>query len=141
FEFGCNAGWNLSAIQEVSRAKCTGIDINSEAAIQAQGCGLDVAISGEIDVPEMYPSELVLTCGVLIHVAPKDLPGTMERLVDVSCDYLLAIEYASESGAEEPIEYRGQQGLLWRRDFGKLYEEFGLKLVDKGDPGKAFDRC
>jgi hypothetical protein len=45
----------------------------------------------------------------------------------VSRQYLLAIEYFSVK--PESIEYRGQSGLLWKRDFGGAYLDLFPDLV------------
>jgi len=63
----------------------------------------------------------------------------MQKIVDQSYRYVLAVEYESEQ--EEEIEYRGHTGKLWRRPFGKLYEEMGLRLVGKIENAPGFDSC
>ena len=49
---------------------------------------------------------------------------------DFSARYVLAIEYASET--EEMVEYRGHKDRLWKRNYGKLYEQLGLKILHTG---------
>lgn len=138
-ELGCNAGWNLSAIKRAfPDVSVFGVDINESAIDEALSAGLNVfhGHSGWMEC-----ADLSFTAGVLIHIHPDDLHETMANIVDASYDYVLAVEYASESGEEEAIEYRGQSDLLWRRNYGKLYQDMGLELVDKFDAGDAFDRC
>lgn len=146
YEVGCNAGWNLSAIRRVAPdASLAACEINEVAAAQARVAGhksidpLEArsALGLYSQVAPLF--DLVFTAGVLIHVAPRDLLKTMTAIVDASADYVLAVEYASER--EEEVEYRGQKGLLWKRPYGVLYQQMGLKLVETGDPGPAFDRC
>ncbi len=76
--------------------------------------------------------DIVFTCGVLIHIPPKDLLKACSEIVRVSNRYVLAIEYF----AAEPIEkkYRGQHNLMWKRDFGAFYmDNFPeLKYVSSG---------
>lgn len=150
FEVGCNAGWNLSAIQRACpSARLNGCEINMNAVLQAQAAGLNVSHKDALFALSRYQvvdtwivtAELVATVGVLIHIPPDKLDGYMRLIATASSDYVLAVEYASLSGDEEPVEYRGQQGLLWRRDFGRLYQELGLKLIESGDAGPGFDRC
>lgn len=136
-EYGCNAGWNLSAIRSVfpDTGLC-GVEINVLAAKQARACNIDVHCS----LPDsLYSYELVFTAGVLIHVPPQDLTETMENLINVSCDYVLAVEYAAD--AEEMVVYRGHKNKLWKRNYGKLYEELGLAMVAEGNAGAGFDKC
>jgi trans-aconitate methyltransferase len=144
FEYGCNAGWNLSAIQlAYPQARVSGIDINPMAVTRAMCAGLDVQLRGPAAIASMFDgpmAELTFTAGVLIHIPPENLEGVMRGLVIASFDYVLAVEYPSISGEEEPVEYRGKTGMLWRRDYGALYEALGLKLVDKYS-AHGFDRC
>lgn len=134
-EFGCNAGFNLMAIRALRfRMAITGIEINELAAKQASSAGFPVMQR----IPSSYTYDLVFTAGVLIHVAPENLQQTMRSIANHSDKYVLSVEYESE--VEEEIEYRGEMGKLWRRPFGKLYEDMGLKLVEKW-PAEGFDRC
>ena len=136
-EFGCNAGWNLSAIKRgCPDAKVYGNEINQKALRHALAAGLDVSVALPYNY---YPFELVFTCGVLIHIAPEDLQATMQSIVDASCDYVLAVEYAADQ--EEEVLYRGYGGKLWKRPYGKLYQDMGLTLVQEFDAGEGFDRC
>ena len=63
--------------------------------------------------------DLVFTSGVLIHIAPEDLQRATAEIVRVSKKYILCIEYFSHK--PESIAYRGQQNLLFKRDFGSFY--------------------
>ena len=139
YEVGCNAGWNLSAIKRAfPDVRCAGSEINALARLQAQATGLYVYSSGAAF--ETAPHiELVFTAGVLIHIEPAKLQDMMEQIIALSAQYVLAIEYAADEETE--VEYRGQRGLLWKRPFGKLYEELGLRQVVCWDAGPGFDNC
>lgn len=143
YEVGCNAGWNLSAIRRAfPDVVVAGCDVNEKAIIQAQAAGLRHALCGEIDpnnIDRGQSSELVFTAGVLIHIAPDELPGLMQKIVRTSARYVLAVEYAADK--EEEVEYRGHAGKLWRRPFGALYEALGMRLVQHGLAGQGFDSC
>ena len=141
YEFGCNAGYNLSAIKRACPdVDVWGTDINARAAGQAQAAGLNVWLTdNNATAPYECVAELTFSCGVLIHIPPDNLKRTMQMLIDKSYDYVLAVEYASP--VDEMIEYRGQKNLLWKRPYGELYKELGLELVDQDDAGPAFDRC
>lgn len=144
FEYGTNAGWNLSAIQQAyTQARVSGVDINASAVTRAMCAGLDVQLinpSTYVSMMDGPMAELTFTAGVLIHIPPEQLEGVMKAISNASYDYVLAVEYASLTGQEEPVEYRGKQGMLWRRDYGALYQKMGLKLVDKYN-ADGFDRC
>lgn len=146
-EVGCNAGWNLSAIRKVAPwANICGIDINAAAVRQAKLAGLD-AYEGTIDewaLGNPDSKELVFTCGVLIHMPQPELEQMMRAIIEVSSRWVLAIEYH----ADEPthVHYRGRDDMLWRRPFGRMYEEMGLRPVAIQGPTfldkmHGFDDC
>lgn len=142
YEVGCNVGYNLSAIKHSIHGynvQLAGEDVNEDAAWIARTAGLDVLWFSRTLCSAS--TELVFTAGVLIHIAPQDLKAFMQRIVDASCDYVLAIEYEAEQ--EEEVIYRGHAGKLWKRPYGRMYEAMGLKLVETGKVGKedGFDDC
>lgn len=145
YEFGCNVGYNLSAIRRAfPDVAVAGEDLNEQAVSRAIHAGnlLEVFLSRD-DICSQR-RELAFTAGVLIHIAPADLELFMRRVISASCDWVLAIEYPPQDSprGEEPIDYRGRAGLLWRRNYGALYEHLGLKIVDYGELTKpAFDNC
>lgn len=76
--------------------------------------------------------DLVFTNGVLIHIAPEDLGRIVDEIVRVSKRYVLCSEYFSHTPEEKP--YHGQDGLLFKRDFGAFYLDRhpSLQIVDYG---------
>lgn len=76
--------------------------------------------------------DLVFTSGVLIHIAPADLQRATDEVVRVANKFVLCIEYFSHK--PESIEYRGRNGLLFKRDFGAFYQDTypALKCRDYG---------
>lgn len=135
-EFGCNAGWNLSAIKYFSDVHVCGHEINPDAIEQAFSAGLNVC-----NFESLPKAELVFTAGVLIHISPEDIDSVMDEIIAASYDYVLAVEYESHTGDVEPVEYHGNTDMLWRRDYGKMYQDKGLTLVEKFDAGEGFDNC
>jgi len=79
-----------------------------------------------------YQRDLVFTKGVLIHLNPAVLPEIYKKMYKASKKYILVAEYYNPTPVE--IEYRGNKGFLFKRDFaGELLETFkDLKLVDYG---------
>lgn len=146
-EAGCGSGWNLRAIRKTETPPLAlwGCDISPAAIEEAGDAGLSVVSASLFDLKAEWPCpegafDLVFTCGVLIHVAPQDLPRAMDSIISVSNRYVLAVEYADE--AEVEVNYRGHAERLWRRPFGRLYQEKGLTLLAEGEaPADAFDRC
>lgn len=141
-EVGCNAGWNLEALKKLRpEAIMSGIDLNKDSLDEAYGKGFDVWEGSGVDLFTMADSdgnvlfpagccEMAFTCGVLIHVPPDELKQVMAAIRDVSSQYVVAVEY--EDTVTRAIEYQGQEGLLWARPYGKLYEELGLSLIETG---------
>ena len=143
YEVGCNAGWNLSAIRRASPdVALHGVEVNGRAYRQARAAGIvGLHNAPALEILRFYESEfdLVFTAGVLIHVAPAEIEATMRAIVNASADYVLAVEYAADK--EEEVLYRGQSGMLWRRNYGQLYQDMGVQLVQQWDAGAGFDRC
>jgi spore coat polysaccharide biosynthesis protein SpsF len=140
-EVGCNIGSNLRAIRKADPSiDVYGLDINQTAIREASDAGLSVFEADALDVCNYGVFDMVASCGVLIHVAPDDLDEVMNSIIMASRKWVLAVEYADET--EIALEYRGNTGKLWRRPFGELYANKGLKLVEEFDaPSEAFDRC
>jgi len=146
-EVGCNRGHNLKVLAELLGQGCdvVGVEPNRYALeLARQATAKAGVLHGNIfDLPFKDSFfDMVLTAGVLIHVAPSDLPAALDELHRVSRRYLLAIEYFAQQ--EEAIRYRGQDGLLWKRDFLRAYlDQFPhLSLVQQGYWGvdSGFDR-
>ena len=141
WEWGCGPGWNLTAIHAAADNKFRpwlpevyGTECNESAIEQAITAGLPV----DEFIPN-FKCEIAMTVGALIHVPPEDLQDMMQEIIDTSCDYVLAVEYFNETPKE--IEYHGHKGKLWAMDYGKKYQEMGLKLIAQGGAGDGFDDC
>lgn len=141
-DVGCNAGFNLHALRQINpEFEMSGVDVNRSALEMAQAAGFDVQESSATKLVELFGqgcADLVITSGVLIHVGPDELREVMEAIRDASAQYVIAIEY--EASEPQEVNYRGHEGKLWRRPFGKLYEELGLSLVETG-VAQGFDQC
>lgn len=146
-ELGCNTGDNLLTLQTFCpTAALAGIEINGWAIGRARkrlfadvvnhpeyiANGGPELIHGSILTEHAPQSELAFTKGVLIHIAPVDLPRAYENLYLASSRYILVAEYYSRQPQE--IEYRGHAGALWKRDFaGEMMDRYPtLRLVDYG---------
>jgi SAM-dependent methyltransferase len=139
-EVGCNAGWNLQAIQEASghNPLLAGIEPNDAARAEAQAKGFSVTQSWGRWKDEF---DLVFTAGVLIHVPPAGLEVTMRSIIQASRRHVVCIEYADDVVME--VKYRGEWELLWRRPYGEMYEKLGLKILGEAylPPESGFDNC
>jgi pseudaminic acid biosynthesis-associated methylase len=133
-EFGPNLGLNLIALRRLlPRARFAAVEINASAAgkLRALG-GIDVVHDSISKFEPQATFDLVLSSGVLIHIAPDDLPAVYERMYRSCGRYIALFEYYNPTPVE--IEYRGHKGKLFKRDFaGDLMEKYpDLKLVDYG---------
>lgn len=138
-EIGTNAAWNLRAINAADPiSELAGCDINEEA-IGAALIGLpmaDIALASAMNAPGAFPDyhfDLVLTAGVLIHIPPEEIKQVMTNIIELSGEWVLAIEY--EASQEEEVLYRGHDGKLWKRPYGNLYQKMGRTLVHKQELG------
>lgn len=143
FEFGCNAGWNLRAIQSVAPSTDVyGADVNQAAVNEARAAGVEAQVISEHGIAGMYEPrsmDLVITAGVLIHIPPEQLDRTMRSLIDLSGRYICAVEY--DADREEEVEYRGHKGALWKRPYGAIFESMGMRQVFVVPDVEGFDNC
>ena len=127
-EVGANIGLKLAGLRRVlgPSVRLSALEPNPEACAQlraAKGLALaEVLESDGYRIPAPDDSyDLVFTNGVLIHVPPDRLATVMREICRVSRRYVLCAEYFSRTPTEIP--YRGEAGLLWKRDFGRTYLE------------------
>jgi hypothetical protein len=116
--------------------------VNLKAVNEARAQGFEVQHVGPHGIAGLYEPgsmDLVFTAGVLIHIAPADLERTMRDLIELSGRFVIAVEYHEDEGEVE-VEYRGNAGALWRRNYGKLYQDMGLRLLSTGEAA-GFDNC
>ena len=132
-EFGAGTGQNMLAISRLlPDADMIGVEINEKAA---QMIPVGNIIRGSIFdfAPSNYDrAQLSMTKGLLIHIAPEDLPRIYDLLVCSTLKYLLIAEYYSPKPRE--IEYQGSSNKLWARDFaGEIMRTHrGVELIDYG---------
>lgn len=106
-EIGCGNGRNLACFQ---RARRTGVDVDTRILPHGGVCGSAIAL------PFLDRSfDLVLTCGVLIHLAAEALPAAYDEVARVARQHVLLVEY--EDSHDRAIPWRGQQEALWARPF------------------------
>lgn len=135
-EVGCNVGGNLEWIAPLLPAGRTlGVDINRSAIrrLHERLPDVDALWSPGRELPfRDRHFDLVFTMGVLIHQPEATLPLVMSEMVRCSSRYVLCGEYYDETTVEVP--YRGNDGALFRRDYGGMFlERFpDLTLVGTG---------
>ena len=136
-EIGPNLGLNLRALQAVAEMDLWGVEPNGSARQKLVDDGVlpaDRVFEGfGHDIPLADGAvELTFTITVLIHVDPSLLEKTLREIHRVSSKYILCGEYFSPRA--ETLTYRGEDGLLFRNDFGARYLDLfpDLELVDYG---------
>lgn len=145
-EVGCTQGDNLIHLaRHVPADRIWGVDINPVVldALRGHVPGVHPVLGVARDLP--FPDDsfdLVVTVGLLIHIPDEALEQVMGELVRVSSRYVLSGEYH----ADEPtrITYRGHDDVLFKRDYGRLYQEWfpELDLVEERflTKDEGFDR-
>lgn len=142
-EVGCNLGRNLAALLPMV-AEVHAVEPNLEVMERARAdprlTGARIQAGSAFDLPFADGSiDLVFTSGVLIHIAPEDLPRAVDEVVRVARRYVLCIEYFSHEPVAVP--YRGLEGQLFKRDFGQYYLDRHpeLRVLDYGFFWKPVD--
>lgn len=132
-ELGAGAGMNIRALRHlIPMATLHAVEMNPVAA-ESLRLVSDHVIEGS--VLDMRPSrryDLVLTKGLLIHIHPDKLNELYITMHELSRAFILICEYYNPTPVE--VVYRGEQGLLWKRDFaGEMLDRFpDLSLSDYG---------
>ena len=123
-EVGCNIGLQLRCLQEMGFTNLYGIELQHYAVEKAKEIVKNVNIiqGSGFDIPfkDSY-FDVVVTNGVLIHIAPDDLPRIMSEMVRCSKKYVWGFEYFASSLVN--INYRGNEGFLWKADYSKIFQE------------------
>lgn len=134
-ELGAGAGNNLLAIRKLlPKVRLAAVEINKTAAKTLKNRIKNVDVK-ECSIFKFNPKEkfdFVLSKGVLIHINPTKLKNVYDLMYSSSKKYICLIEYYNPTPVD--VEYRGQKGYLFKRDFaGEMLETFkNLRLVGYG---------
>lgn len=131
-EVGSNIGNQLHLLHNMGFENLYGLEINSLAikTCNKLNFGLPIyVIKGDaLDIPFKDSFfDLVYTSGVLIHMNPKNIKKVIDEIFRCSKRYIWGFEYYQDEGYTE-IKYRGQNNMLWKTDFKKVYMENHSKL-------------
>ncbi|MGH9152649.1 MAG: pseudaminic acid biosynthesis-associated methylase [Acidimicrobiales bacterium] len=137
-EVGCSIGGNLRWMRGAVE-RVIGVDVNWKALTSLRGelPNVGAAVGAARKLPFRSSSfDLVFTMGVLIHQPNASLLSVMGEMYRCTRRRLVVGEYFAPDTIEVP--YRGQQGALFKRDYGSLFlEHFSdLRLVDSGFLGR-----
>jgi pseudaminic acid biosynthesis-associated methylase len=131
-EVGCNMGNQLLLLEQMGFTNLYGIEIQSYALDRAKErlprAVLTQASAFSIPYENQF-FDLVFTSGVLIHIAPADLPTALAEIHRCSRRWIWGFEYYAPELTE--VAYRGHDSLLWKTDYAQLYlQQFrDLELV------------
>lgn len=131
-ELGCNIGNQLLCLQKMGFEDLYGVELQWYAVelAKTRTKGINIVQGSAFDVPFKDGFfEMVLTSGLLIHIAPGDIPKVLDQMYRCTSRYIWAFEYYAERYTE--VSYHGQEQLLWKTDFSRLFlERFkSLRLV------------
>lgn len=133
-EVGCNTGNQLSLLRQMGWPNLSGIELQPYALAIAQTRipGISLKQGSALALPYADTSfDVVFTSGMLIHIAPQDLPRVMDEIYRTSRKYIWGLEYFAPEVTE--VTYRAHCALLWKMDFARCYlERFpSLELVQE----------
>lgn len=145
-EVGCTQGDNLRHLTpHLPAHDVWGVDINADALARLPERA--PGVNGVWGVGRALPFrdgwfDLTFTVCLLIHQPDDTLPLVMAELVRSSRRWVLCGEYHADERTE--VHYRGHDGVLIKRDYGRLYAELfpELTLVEDGylEADQGFDR-
>ncbi|MFQ5557279.1 MAG: pseudaminic acid biosynthesis-associated methylase [Acidimicrobiales bacterium] len=145
-EVGCTQGDNLVHFTDhMPNEAMAGLDINPTVleALEVNLPGIRAVQGVARDLPFADREfDLVFTVGLLIHIPDDTLREVMAELVRCSRRFVYAGEYHSDEPTT--IRYRDRDGMLFKRDYGSLFQQWfpELRLVDGGylTEDEGFDR-
>jgi len=133
-EVGCNIGMQLKGFQRMGFTNLYGIELQQDAVQKAKKIteGINIIQGSGFDLPfaDNY-FDFVCTNGVLIHIAPSDHKTFLSEIYRCTNKYIMGWEYFAPWITN--INYRGNNGFLWKADFTQIYiDNFpDLKLIFK----------
>ena len=121
-EVGCNIGVQLMTLQKMGFTNLYGIELQPYAVEEARKNtkGINIIQGNGFDIPFKDGFfDLVYTSGVLIHIAPSDLPKITKEMLRTSKQYIWGFEYYAPEVTDIP--YRGNTGFLWKADYAGFF--------------------
>jgi pseudaminic acid biosynthesis-associated methylase len=131
-EVGCNVGNQLRMLQNMGFSNLYGIELQQYAVEKAKsltkGINIIQGVGDDIPFKDGY-FDMVFTSGVLIHISPDNINRVLDEIYRCTNEYIWGLEYFADDYTE--VKYRGNNDLLWKTNFSKLYLDRypGLELV------------
>jgi pseudaminic acid biosynthesis-associated methylase len=123
-EVGCNVGNQLLQLEEDGYTNLSAIELQAYAVEIAKSRLGKVAIRQGSALALPYENDsfdIVFTSGVLIHIAPEDLPRAIAEIHRCAKTYIWGTEYYAPDVTS--VNYRGHEELLWKMDYARRYLE------------------
>ena len=122
-EVGCNVGLNLSILESMGFQNLHGLEINKKAIEIAKKNYPNIKFfhSSFEDFNTDLKFDIVFSAGFLIHINPLILNKIIEKIFNLSTNYIFGYENFSENLTE--INYRGHNNLCWKQNFSQLYKK------------------
>jgi len=141
-EVGCNTGNQLLCLRDMGFEDLTAVELQDYAITRARARlpGVEIRQASAFELPFADASfDLVYTSGVLIHIAPTDLPRVMAEIHRVAQRCIWGFEYYEQDFAEIP--YRGHATLMWKGPYARAYLDTfdDLKLLREQRYGYVAD--
>ena len=95
-EVGCNVGNQLLQLQELGYTNLSAVEVQAYAVEIAKSRAKSASVlqGSALSLPyESDSFDVVFTSGVLIHIAPEDLPRAMEEVHRCAKTYIWGAEY------------------------------------------------
>ena len=121
-EVGCNVGNQLVMLRHLGYSDLAGVEIQDYALQVAKSRLQNISLrqgSAQMLPFEDKSFDVVFTSGLLIHIAPEDLPKAMSEIHRCTREYIWGMEYFSARPAT--ISYRGHDHLLWKMNYAHEY--------------------
>ena len=121
-EVGCNVGNQLLQLQAQGHANLCGVEVQPYAVEIAKSRVSNAAIRQGSVLALPYGDDsfdIVFTSGVLIHIAPEDIPQAMAEIHRCARAYVWGTEYYAADVTQ--VNYRGHEKLLWKMDYARQY--------------------
>ena len=134
-EVGCNVGNQLNLLKKMGYLDLWGIELQDYAVefARKRTSGFNIVKGTAFDIPFKNGFfDLVFTAGVLIHISPNDIDTVLDEIYRCTNKYIFGSEYYNPD-EYQMVTYRGNDNLLWKTDFTKLFlDRFpDLKLIRK----------
>ncbi len=131
-EVGCNTGNQLLLLQRMGYTNLSGVELQPYALeiARTRTRNISMAQGSALALPYDDASfDVVFTSGVLIHIAPEDIPRAVSEIHRVSKRFIWGLEYYAPNVTE--VNYRQHDGLLWKMNYAQRYlDQFDdLELV------------